>query len=45
LKPFTATYIYAVGDFFGDSFQYLVYVEDGLKPQKTKRGGNGLPRR
>jgi hypothetical protein len=31
LKPFTATYVYAVGDFFTGSFQYLVYTESGLK--------------
>ena len=27
LKPFTVTYIYAVGDFAGGTFQYLVYTE------------------
>jgi len=37
LKPYTATYIYAVGDFVGGTFQYLVYTEDGLK-QKGPRG-------
>jgi hypothetical protein len=31
LNPFTAYYVYAVGDFFSGSFQYLVFVEDGLK--------------
>jgi hypothetical protein len=34
LKPYSAIYIYAVGDFAGGTFQYLVYVEDGLKPQR-----------
>lgn len=29
LKPFTALYVYAVGDFFGGTFQYLVFLEDG----------------
>jgi len=33
LEPYTAIYIYAVGDFFGGTFQYLVYTEDGLKPR------------
>ena len=37
LKPFTATYIYAVGDFFGGTFQYLVYTEEGLR---SNRGGS-----
>jgi hypothetical protein len=37
LKPFTATYIYAVGDFSGGTFQYLVYTEGGLK-EKRGRG-------
>jgi hypothetical protein len=32
LEPYTAIYIYAVGDFFVGTFQYLVYIEDGLKP-------------
>jgi hypothetical protein len=32
LAPFTATYVYAVGDFFGGTFQYLVYTERGLWP-------------
>lgn len=27
LRPFTTTYIYAVGDFAGGTFQYLVYTE------------------
>lgn len=31
LKPFTAYSIYAVGDFLGGSFQYLVYENSGLK--------------
>jgi hypothetical protein len=38
LKPFSATYVYAVGDFFGDTFQYLVYTERGLRPEKGERG-------
>jgi hypothetical protein len=37
LQPFTATYIYAVGDFAGGTFQYLVYTEGGLK-EKRGRG-------
>jgi hypothetical protein len=36
LKPFTATYIYAVGDFLGGTFQYLVYSEEGLKERKSR---------
>jgi hypothetical protein len=36
LKPFTATYIYAVGDFLGGTFQYLVYTEEGLKEKKDR---------
>jgi hypothetical protein len=39
LKPYSATYIYAVGDFFGGTFQYLVYTEDGLKPHNPARLG------
>jgi hypothetical protein len=38
LKPFTATYIYAVGDFFGETFQYLVYTEKGLKGKPPRHG-------
>jgi hypothetical protein len=37
LKPYTAIYIYAVGDFFVGTFQYLVYTEDGLKPQSRPK--------
>jgi hypothetical protein len=37
LKPYTALYIYAVGDFFVGTFQYLVYTEDGLRPQRPSR--------
>jgi len=37
LKPYTATYIYAVGDFFGNTFQYLVFTEGGLKPWNGRR--------
>jgi hypothetical protein len=37
LKPYTAMYIYAVGDFFAGTFQYLVYTESGLKPQPPSR--------
>lgn len=37
LKPFNALYVYAVGDFFTGSFQYLVFAEDGLK---GSTGGN-----
>jgi hypothetical protein len=33
LRPFTATYIYAVGDFVGGTFQYLIFTETGLKSQ------------
>ena len=39
LKPFTVTYIYAVGDFAGGTFQYLVFVEgdkEDLKPTKKR---------
>jgi hypothetical protein len=39
LEPYTAIYIYAVGDFFAGTFQYLVYTEDGLKPRSGKRPG------
>lgn len=38
LKPFTAFYVYAVGDFFTGIFQYLVYTEEGLKSQDRGRG-------
>ena len=31
IAPGTATYIYAVGDFAGGTFEYLVYTETGLK--------------
>jgi hypothetical protein len=41
LKPFTATYIYAVGDFFGGTFQYLIYTEEGLKPRNGRVRGSG----
>ena len=34
LKPYSAIYIYAVGDFAGGTFQYLVFAVDGLKPQR-----------
>ncbi|NIM00170.1 MAG: DUF4397 domain-containing protein [Acidobacteria bacterium] len=50
LKPFTATYIYAVGDFAGGTFQYLVYTNtnSGLKPNKSdlraRRGGRFIRR-
>lgn len=50
LKPFTATYIYAVGDFAGGTFQYLVYTnnDSGLKPRKSdageRRGGRFIRR-
>jgi hypothetical protein len=33
LKPFTTTYVYAVGDFFGSTFQYLVFTESTSKPR------------
>jgi hypothetical protein len=36
LKPYSAVYIYAVGDFFGGTFQYLVFSEDGLKESRSK---------
>lgn len=36
LAPFAATYIYAVGDFFGGTFQYLIYTEGGLKAARGK---------
>jgi hypothetical protein len=36
LRPYTATYIYAVGDFFGSTFQYLVFTEGGLKPRNGR---------
>jgi hypothetical protein len=45
LSPYSAIYIYAVGDFFSGTFQYLVYTEDGLKPQKPARLGNRGPAR
>ncbi len=47
LKPYTAIYIYAVGDFFGGTFQYLVYAEDGLKPERqaAAAGKRNLARR
>jgi hypothetical protein len=41
LKPFTSTYIYAVGDFSGGTFQYLVYTEEGLKEMRC-RGGRSM---
>jgi hypothetical protein len=37
LEPYKALYIYAVGDFFIGTFQYLVYTEDGLKPESRPR--------
>jgi len=40
LKPFTAIYIYAVGDFFAGTFQYLVFTEEGLKPQRSNAAQN-----
>ncbi len=40
LKPFTANYIYAVGDFFAGTFQYLVFTEEGLKPQRSNAAQN-----
>ena len=43
LKPFTTTYIYAVGDFAGGTFQYLVYTDEarGTEPRRDRerRGG------
>jgi hypothetical protein len=39
LKPYTTYYVYAVGDFFTGSFQYLVFAEDGSKtgrPQEAR---------
>jgi len=36
LKPFTSTYIYAVGDFAGGTFQYLIYTEEGLKEMRGR---------
>jgi hypothetical protein len=39
LKPFTVTYIYAVGDFAGGTFQYLVFEERSpqvLKPTRER---------
>jgi hypothetical protein len=44
LRPFSATYIYAVGDFAGGTFQYLVYTEGGLKAQRGKNLKKALPR-
>jgi hypothetical protein len=48
LKPYTATYIYAVGT-FPDTFRYLVFVEDGLKSSypraEARRSSPRLPRR
>jgi hypothetical protein len=44
LEPFTATYVYAVGDFFGGTFQYLVYTDGGLKAKPKReeyRGARG----
>ena len=43
LRPFTATYIYAVGDFAGGTFQYLVFVEDGLKAGRSGKGNDARP--
>jgi hypothetical protein len=39
LKPFTATYVYAVGDFFTGSFQYLIYTDGGLREDRSRDGG------
>jgi len=53
LKPFSAFYVYAVGDFFTGSFQYLVYNEEGLKSKprtgrssatSARRGANARSR-
>jgi hypothetical protein len=38
LQPFTATYIYAVGE-FPSTFQYLIFTERGLR---DKRGGKEM---
>jgi hypothetical protein len=45
LKPFSATYIYAVGDFNVGTFQYLVFTEDSLKRQRSVRSAvrGGVP--
>jgi hypothetical protein len=46
LKPFTTTYVYAVGDFAGGTFQYLVYTEGGLKEKRDRgRSAEGSSRR
>jgi hypothetical protein len=48
LKPFTVTYIYAVGDFAGGTFQYLVFVDEGqkgLKPTKERVNRSRIFRR
>ncbi len=40
LTPFTTTYIYAVGDFAGGTFQYLVYAETqaaAARPERSER--------
>ena len=31
VKPFSTTYIYAVGDFFSGTFQYLVFTDSGKR--------------
>jgi hypothetical protein len=40
LKPYTATYIYAVGE-YPNTFQYLVFTEDGLKNKGAGRDKRG----
>ena len=45
LKPFTAFYVYAVGDFFTGSFQYLIYTEDGLKNKASEGRASATPGR
>ena len=37
LKPFTVTYVYAVGDFAGGTFQYLVFTDGGQKGSEPSR--------
>ena len=44
LKPSTSTYVYAVG-VFGDTFQYLVYTERGLRFEKGAQQSKDRPRR
>jgi hypothetical protein len=44
LRPRTATYIYAVGDFFGGTFQYLIFTENLLPDRSRMPDRNGEDR-